>query len=210
MVENKSILFIMEIIHLELLYILDKLIDCIEGDWFVGDGALLGIVRNGDLIEHDDDIDLYLLPGSKINYEKLEKVGLKSDHYYLNEKIYNPDGEIVIKDPWKEYCGIVKLMNKGLNRADILKLASQSYKTQKKEIIHTYPNIDIFYLYESDGKYTVSSWEDYVIFEKNEVETLVKYELYDIPIFIPSFAENILERQYGIDWIIPNKDFKYY
>ena len=41
---------------------LKELIPHIVGDWFIGKGALLGIVRDGDLILEDHDIDLYLLP----------------------------------------------------------------------------------------------------------------------------------------------------
>jgi hypothetical protein len=196
------------LVHLELLYILDKLVDCIEGRWFIGDGALLGIIRGGDLIEHDDDIDIYLLPGSTINYEKLEKAKLKSEDYYLNEKIYDPRNLFDKKNQWQEYCSTVKLKFKALNRCEILKLASQSYKTEKIESHHTYPNIDIFYLYENDDIYNIPSWDDY--YEKQEVETLVEYDLYGIPVFIPSLSKSILERQYGSDWLIENRDFKYY
>ena len=44
-----------------LIEILQKLIECIEGEYFVSDGALLGIIREGKLIEYDKDIDIYLL-----------------------------------------------------------------------------------------------------------------------------------------------------
>ena len=45
---------------------LKDLIPCIEGKWFVGDGALLGLIRKGDLLEFDDDIDIFITPETKI------------------------------------------------------------------------------------------------------------------------------------------------
>ena len=50
---------------------LKDLISCIEGDYIVADGALLGITREGGLLKDDDDIDLYILPNTKINWDKL-------------------------------------------------------------------------------------------------------------------------------------------
>ena len=57
---------------------LKNLIPCIEGKWFVGDGALLGIIRNGDLLDFDDDVDIFILPVTKINwnYTMIEMEGL--------------------------------------------------------------------------------------------------------------------------------------
>ena len=47
--------------------ILKDLRNHIKGDWFVGDGALLGLTRNGKLIPWDNDIDIFLLPNSTID-----------------------------------------------------------------------------------------------------------------------------------------------
>jgi hypothetical protein len=197
--------------HIKLLYILDNLVQCIEGGWFIGDGALLGITRENALIEHDDDIDLYLLPGSKINYDKLEKQNLKSQNYYMNEKIYSDNfKKSTTNNAWKHYCQRVKTKNLGLNRCDVLKLASQDYKIQKKEAHFSSPNIDIFYLYPHNSLYYIEHWETLYHYKPDEVETLIPYSLYDIPVFLPSHKERILERQYGKNWRLPAKNFNYY
>ena len=65
---------------MDLKQILKELIPYIKGDWFVGDGALLGLIREKGLIEYDNDIDIYLLPDSSIN---LENSLLKKQKYYM-------------------------------------------------------------------------------------------------------------------------------
>ena len=56
---------------------LKNLIPAIRGDWFLSDGGMLGIERSGDLIPFDNDLDIYLLPGSSIDPDILESQGLK-------------------------------------------------------------------------------------------------------------------------------------
>ena len=46
---------------------LKEIIPFIDGEWFLSDGGLLGIIRNKDLLDHDDDLDLYLMPNASIN-----------------------------------------------------------------------------------------------------------------------------------------------
>ena len=69
----------------ELLSVLDRLKLAIIGDWFVGDGALLGIHRQGKLIEYDNDIDLILDEDCEID---LNGSSLKIQEYYICDKIY--------------------------------------------------------------------------------------------------------------------------
>ena len=132
----------------KLLSILERLTECIDGPWFVGDGALLGIHREGCLIEGDDDIDLFLLPGSKLNYKKLNVLGLEAENYYLNEKVYDITYEHIKRNPWLEYINAMRLVNAGLNRIDLIALCSMSYESNKIQNEHTTPNIDVFYLKE--------------------------------------------------------------
>ena len=69
----------------ELKDMLKDLSKYIDGDWFVGDGALLGLVREKDLIELDNDIDIFLLPNAKLKLPKdcpygiQKKINLKKE-----------------------------------------------------------------------------------------------------------------------------------
>ena len=195
----------------KLLSLLERVSDCIEGAWFVGDGALLGIHREGDLIEGDDDIDIYLLPGSKLNYKKLNQCGIESEFYYLNEKIYDPKHEYIKKNPWKEYINAMRVVNAGLNRIDLVSICSMSYESNKIQNEHTTPNIDVFYLKDKGDCYTVDNWEEYVCYYKTETIDLERIRLHGIEIYIPNILhrDNILKRQYGIGYMTPDSNFQY-
>ena len=71
---------------MELLGVLKELEKCLIGKWFIGDGALLGIIRGGGLISYDNDIDIYILEGTEID---LNDSCLKK-HQYYKEKIIIP------------------------------------------------------------------------------------------------------------------------
>ena len=46
---------------------LANLIPCIEGDWFLIGGGMLGLARSNDLIPYDNDLDVMLMPNASIN-----------------------------------------------------------------------------------------------------------------------------------------------
>ena len=85
---------------MDLLGMLKDLIKCIDGPWFVGDGALIGIIRQRSLLEYDDDIDLYLLPGSTINFDKLKEFNLDSQIWYSDTKIFSTLNPLNKKNRW--------------------------------------------------------------------------------------------------------------
>ena len=89
---------------------LKDLIPCIEGKWFVGDGALLGLIRKGDLLEFDDDIDIFITPETKINWDKLpDKYNYYKD--YICYKLYNGLGREPHKiSPWIRYLQYMRLL----------------------------------------------------------------------------------------------------
>ena len=194
---------------------LKDLIPCIEGKWFVSDGALLGLIRKGELLEFDDDIDIYILPETKIHWDKLpDKYKYYKD--YICYKIYNGLGRQPHKiSPWIRYNQYMRLLpkNRGLNRANLLKLASKTYREEVIEMNYKAPWIDIFVL-EKD----VDS-DNYIIpyyFNKDKLFYYTKENLkldinYDLgyPINIPHKANEVLERQYGKDYMIENRNFLY-
>jgi len=199
-------------IHEELKSMLQELIPCIVGDWFVGDGALLGIIRDNNLIEGDDDIDIYLCENSYIDLDKLNKTSLKNTSYYLNDKIYREKNPIDIKNPWIEYIDYQRALGnlKNMNRGQILNYCSMNYKTEKKEIKHTTPNIDVFYLNKVSDVYKYKKGWDFLFFNENELYPLQDDNTLGFNVKIPKKYKEILERQYNTDYNNKNPNFKYF
>ena len=140
---------------------LKDLIPCIEGKWFVGDGALLGLIRKGDLLEFDDDIDIFITPETKINWDKLpDKYNYYKD--YICYKIYNGLGREPHKiSPWIRYLQYMRLLpeNRGCNRAELFKLASKTYREEMIQMNYKAPWLDIFVLNAVQKVYFVSKSE---------------------------------------------------
>jgi len=199
----------------ELIDLLDRLSKCIIGDWYVCDGALLGIIRDGGLIEYDDDIDIYLHPNSKINYNKLDSVGLKSQIYYGGlEKIYDPNIQSKKRlNPWSEYCSYVRHnKNAGIkmSRTELLSIASVTYHNEKIIPLFRKPNIDVFYLKKDiNNLYHLKNMNHMYPFKFKNIETKIDTTL-GIPIRIPVDAEDHLNKIYGCDWRINNPDFQHF
>ena len=193
---------------MDLLKVLETLIPCIKGKWFVGDGALLGLIREGKLIDYDNDIDLYILEDTEID---LSSSVLEEQDYYLCKKIYYPNNKYKPVHLWNTYLSYLKLSFPHYDRQRLFKYASPLYPTEK--IVHkiTENHIDIFTLYKNGDKWrlpeNLSIMGTY--FTKEDLELTETNEL-GFPVNIPNNAEDILERQYGYDWRIPNKNFKYY
>ena len=59
--------------------------------------------------------------------------------------------------------------------------------------------------------YSVDNWEEHVCFYKIEIIDLERIRLHGIEIYIPNILhrDNILSRQYGDDYMIPNPKFQY-
>ena len=194
---------------------LKDLIPCIEGKWFVSDGALLGLIRKGELLEFDDDIDIYILPETKIHWDKLpDKYKYYKD--YICFKIYNGLGRQPHKiSPWIRYNQYMRLLpkNRGLNRANLLKLASKTYREEKIDMNYKAPWIDIILLekdVENEGQYNLpyiwNKTEFY--YTKENLKLDINYDL-GYPINIPHKANEVLERIYGKDYMIEDRNHSY-
>ena len=193
-------------LKLALKEMLAELIPCIEGKYILSDGGLLGLIREKDLLEHDDDLDLFLYPDSFINYEKLEKTKLKYSKYYTCDKVYNPNNKSFNASAWTEYCASYKLRNNlhNINRAQLCKRAAKSYHFCKMEAVHTFPWIDIFYLEPYYNMYKVPYWNLYY----ND-ETIINKDL-GFDVHIPKDYERVLSMLYGDNYLIEDKDFKHF
>ena len=92
----------------------------------------------------------------------------------------------------------------------MLNFCSMNYKTEKKEIKHTTPNIDIFYLNKVSDVYKFKKGWDFLFFNENELYPLQDDNTLGFNVKIPKKYKEILERQYNTDYNIKNPNFKYF
>tara|TARA_R100000655_G_scaffold78836_1_gene118246 strand:- start:715 stop:1302 length:588 start_codon:yes stop_codon:yes gene_type:complete len=184
---------------------LKRLIPAIRGDWFLSDGGLLGIERQGNLLEWDNDLDIYLLPGSSIDIDVLRKQGLDLQDYYMDTKVYDPSLENNNLKTWSEYMGYTRVLNKDikLNRCQLMKLAAIDYKEKKIKPKFTVPYIDVYYLRDD---LSISYWD--IKYDDEDMELEENFDL-GFKIYIPNNRDKILKKLYGEDWRIPNPDFQH-
>ena len=193
---------------------LKELIPYIKGDWFLSDGGLLGLIRNGDLLDHDDDLDLYLLPGSSIEIPADSNLAICD--YYMERKVYRKNEKKYNPNKWLEYLSYLRAVPeaKDMNRAELFKFAKNRYYIEQIDAEFSKPYIDIFNLTYGNPlsyKYCIPYWTEF----KNQYYTMVEaenlQENHDLgfKIFIPKNPEDILERLYGNTWTIEYKNFLY-
>jgi len=201
-------------VHCQLKSMLKELIPFIEGEWFLGDGGLLGIVRDKNLIPWDDDLDIYLLPKTTINFNALKESSLNYNDYYKTGKIYRPNNETFKKNSWLEYMSFVRgCGNTHLNRCKLMQLAKESYIEYKETLVHTRPWIDIFTLKEKDqeGNYHINHpmWYDYYFTDK-EIKSIGNNNNLGFNVKIPYDNKEMLQRFYGNDWFIYKPNFMHF
>ncbi len=192
---------------------LKDLIPCIEGKWFVADGALLGLMRTGDLLDFDNDIDIYILPQTKINWDKLPN---KYKHHkdYMCYKIYNGEDTVPSENEWLRFLAYKRTCYEyyGYNRAELTKSISKDYRKQK--VNRKYPGlwIDIFVLVY-DNKHNLYRipyhWNgSEFYFTATECDGMHDNRL-GFDMILPKNPKQVLERIYGSNWIIEDKDYQY-
>ena len=185
---------------------LKRLIPAIRGDWFLSDGGLLGIERQGDLLEWDNDLDIYLLPGSYIDTDILREQGLELQDYYMDTKIYDPLLDKNKLNIWKEYQGYIRVLNKEkkLNRCELMSIASKDYKEKKIIPKFTIPYIDVYYLRDD---LSIDYWD--IKYDEEDMDLEENFDL-GYKIYIPNNRNKILTKLYGDSWRTPNPDFQHF
>tara|TARA_R110000823_G_scaffold296936_3_gene416937 strand:- start:509 stop:1141 length:633 start_codon:yes stop_codon:yes gene_type:complete len=195
--------------------ILSDLCPMIYGRWFVGDGAMLGLTRTHDLIDHDTDIDIFLLPGSSVKLPKTTKYNVQK--YYMNDKFYDSTKPRVKLNKWLEYISYQRMLpdNKNLSRFKLISKIKDKYRDESIDHQFSNPNIDIFYLIDNKEKkrYECPIWtEKYgVYFNYDEVDVIgANMDLgFMLPLPLPDKCEIICDRQYGSNWRTPDSKFQY-
>ena len=166
---------------------LKEILPIFEGTYFVADGALLGIVREGDKYFKD----------------------------YMTFKIYdetNPKPKPI--SDWLRFIQYTRTLPQyiGYNRANLCKAIAPIYRAEIiPNICHLY-NIDIFVL-EHDSindRYKIPYlWnKQEFFFTKKECETEIDSTL-GFNIRIPKNPLDVLQRIYGDDFMIENREHTY-
>lgn len=150
---------------------------------FLAAGTLLGFVREGRFMPHDDDIDVGVLP-SEWKANELLRVLVEEEGYRFEYAFMFRGRTVEFKVSWK---GVP---------IDVF-----CYERIDDDLFCT-----CFY-YFPDRAYPASNantpWR---IHEYNTV-SLKNMSVYGIDFPIPSEPEKVMERLYGLDWRIPNPNW---
>lgn len=170
-----------ECLNETLLFIIKLLNDNKVNNWFISYGTLLGIIRDNQCIDGDDDVDIVI---DKTNYEKVKNI-LQRHNIKIEDSI-----AITAKHP-----GGISL----LDTKEIL----------KTKPCNKYCSVD-FYMSEVDSNGDFhDTWEN-VIWSNcyNEKNKLIEYTFQGEQLYLPNNYEIKLSNRYGDDWRIPlNKKF---
>ena len=150
--------------------------------YFAAYGTMLGLVREGGFIGHDEDIDFGVLLDEQFSWEKLEScmssIGFRKKH------IFTCNGVITEQT----------YMKNGLS-VDFF-----SFEEEGDTMI-TY-----YYIKEKDKEYKKNEWT--VCYHRNAVfEGFQKINCHDVEFQIPLNPEKYLEEVYGTGWKIPDPNY---
>lgn len=198
--------------QLKLVDYFKKLIPCIKGRWFMSDGCLLGHVRhNRSFVPWDNDIDIYLLPGTFIDKDMLKDQGLHHQKYYMCDKIYHIQNPVYKpKNKWNEYLSYTRTLpeNQGLNRRELIEVSRPNYETDYIEAEFTANHIDVFYLEKFENDYFVpynfgnQIFVDYICYHADMIRNIYYNEWCGLRVPIPYHTIDVLRMLYGPKWYI--------
>lgn len=142
--------------------------------YFIHSGTLLGSVREGNIIPHDDDIDIAIFP--------------HDIEYLLSEEFEQELNKYDLKFiPFKTNKGIIKL--KDLNSKHGIFIDIFIFRKNGHKV-------------EYDSEISRNIWKN-GWFDENELFPLTLYRLGDLNLFGPNDPYPYLLRHFGKDWKIP-------
>jgi phosphorylcholine metabolism protein LicD len=181
------------VFHKKCLYaLLDVLLDYLNQYqifYFIDGGTLLGAIREGEIIDHDDDIDLGVLD---CEFDKLAPIldALDGEEIYIDDKIFNIHIQII---------------------NGILKLYLPQFRCLYKSDLGN-PCIDIFRWTLEDGKYQLLPKEfreqfKNCYYEYDEMYPRKNYYLLDVEVKGANIPNPYLMRYYGDDCLKVKKKY---
>lgn len=151
---------------------------------FINEGTLLGIIRDGDIIKWDCDID----------FAALSKYAEDIEKFILN----------ILPSLIKNIKFSVEKCVNNLNQTMSYIITFTSNNPDIIPFITTIEFLDIV-----DERAILLNTLGLWYCPKHHIEILYKYTWNDSTLFVPSDYEKLLEFIYGKDWKIPNKDFSF-
>lgn len=150
-------------------------------------GTLLGIVRDGELLPWDDDLDFILLKEKDFAWNELDEL-MKKNGFWLYREFEEAN---IIKEKSYKKKGVL---------CDIRVWDVHTKNFKVEDTYYELENIE----YEN-GKYCEYevSYIDMVPVEKS-----LKKEFYDFHVLIPANSEEVLEASYGSGWRVPDSNYK--
>lgn len=178
------------------------LIPMIKGKWWLIGGGMLGLCRDSDLIDWDNDLDIMILPDTEINIPKDSVYGIQD--YYMDKKFYRKDLPKYKTNLWNEYIRFYS-QGKKLNRSQLYKQGAESYRQDKIIPEFSEPYIDIYVIRQVQDGWVVPYWEHQVYRNEELFNPTVNRDL-GFDVYIPSNTESVCRRCYGETWNKPIVD----
>lgn len=145
-------------------------------------GTLLGAVREGDFIKHDNDIDIAYLSNRKNDYEITE------EHELIVRVLYR-SGFPVYRN------------SKGQIHVQI--------KPENSKLINKFFNLDLWTTFVRDGQYF--HYPDIKgEIASNALLPLQRQQLHGESFWVPADYDLVLTQFYGSDWREPNKGYQWF
>jgi len=168
----------------ETLIQLQHILEGQEKQFFFDMGTLLGIVREGELLKHDMDVDIAVYVEDEQEKMKLSEYLKKSGckHLYC----YTLENHGIVEDSY--------LLNN-------IKFDVNFYKKNGET--------DLCYLLYVDTTLPAGRMRA-VELSCDEISGIERYEYHGCEINIPSNAEKYLCRRYGESWRVPDKNYVYW
>ena len=207
----------------QILQILDKN----DVNYWIDYGTLLGIIRDGDFIPWDDDIDLGCLSsdGCKIYELEREFKSIKWDFYIKHDMItitngftfidfytYNTDKNNIINEyvayknhPTLVLDSILARFHLYFFTYEFEKRLSKNQKQKIEKISSSLPpSFRRFYKSFIDNYWIgLINRKKVTIFPKKYVFPLKKIKFKELLVTVPKYPEKYLETYYGKEWVTP-------
>lgn len=171
----------------ETIHYLQNLFGEIGCKFFFDMGTLLGIIRDGQLLKHDIDIDVGVFVDSEQQKQAIREMLVLRGNDILYS--YNVDGIGIVEESYV-HSGI---------KFDI------NFYTRE-------PEVDVCYLlyYDPEKVYESKDEMSVVRLECSTIEDIIQIDFNGAPINIPTDSKFYLEQRYGKTWTVPDKNYVYW